>query len=172
VITNYSAGKDPIKRKVVEAGFFALGRTLQSASRFEPEVMKESEKWPIGFSFSMDVLPNGPSLAMEKRREGLVFLGLKKKADADLVVDIKNLSTAYRMIITEVGAHHVFAEHKIGVKGSIAESLRLIRMIYVAQGYLFPGFLSRNVLKAPMKMDLNRQLNRLKLLTRGLVLGQ
>lgn len=170
--SNIRPGTNRFKRSVVSLGFFALGRALQSASRIDSEVKQEVEAWPEGFSFSMNVMPNGPDLVMKKRSGIMRLSGFERKKDADLIVEIKNLDTAFKMITTQVGAHHVYAQHKIGVIGNVADSMRLIRMIYVAEGYLFPKLLNKNVLKQSPEMNLKKHLNRLHIYTLGLFLGK
>lgn len=170
--SNLKPESNILKKRVVQAGFFALGRALESASGFEKDVMRETDKWDEGFSFSMNVLPHGPALVMEKKNGKMIFLGLKKRDDAHLIVEIKNLDTAFQMITTQVGAHHVYAEHKIGVIGNVADSMRLIRIIYIAEGYLFPKILNKNILKKSPKMTLKKHINRAHIYTLGLLLGK
>ncbi len=169
--TNIEAGEDTVKYHAVKVGFLALGRALQSASHFEDEIKKEVSAWNEGFTFSMDVLPNGPSLVMRKENRRLKLLGIKKKADADLIVEIKNISAAFQMISMQAGAHHIYARHQISVTGNIADSMKLIRMLYIIEGYLFPKFLNKKVLKKSPKMTLKKHIGRLHIYTKGMILG-
>jgi len=169
---NITPEKDKLKHHTVKIGFIALGRALQSASNFEDEVIKEISCWNEGFSFSMNVLPNGPSFVMEKQNRKMKFLGTKNKEDADLIVEIKNLDTAFQMITTQAGAHHVYAQHKIAVIGDVADSMRLIRLIYIIEGYLFPKILNKNILKKSPKMTLKKHFNRLHIYTVGMLFGK
>jgi len=164
--------REDLKYHTVKVGFMALGRALQSASHFENDVVAEVAHWKVGFSFSMNVLPNGPSLVMEKRNRRMLFLGTKKKDDADLIVEIKDLDTAFKMITTQAGAHHVYAEHKIGVVGNVADSMRLIRLIYIVEGYLFPKMLNKNILKRSPRMTIRKHINRMHIYTIGMLLGK
>lgn len=170
--SNISPKKDNLKYHTVKIGFIALGRALQSASNFEAEVVKEISSWNEGFSFSMNVLPNGPSLVMEKQNRKMKFLGTKNKDDADLIVEIKNIDTAFQMITTKAGAHHVYAQNKIAVTGDIADSMKLIRLIYIIEGYLFPKILNKNILKKSPKMTLKKHFNRIHIYTIGMLFGK
>jgi len=170
--TNIKPGHKLLKRGIVKTGFLALGRAIESASHFEKDVIKEIANWPEGFSFNMTVLPYGPNLVMVKRKGVMKMLHVWKKDDANLIVEIKNLSTAFKMITTQLGAHNVFAQHKIGVIGNVADSMKLIRVIYIAEGYLFPEILNKNILKKSPKMTLKKHLNRFHILTKGMILGR
>ncbi len=169
--TNYRPGHKLIQRSVVKAGFLALGRGIESASHFEKSVQEEIKNWQEGFSFTMNVLPFGPKLAMRKKNGVLKMISLKKGETADLTVEIKNLTTAFRMITTQMGAHHVFAQNKIGVSGNIADSMRFIRIVYTVEAYLFPKILNKNILKKSPKMDIKKRFNRWHIYTRGMLFG-
>ncbi len=171
ILTDINPKREDVKYHAVKVGFMALGRALQSASHFEKEVVHEASSWNEGFAFSMDVLPAGPSLVVQKQGNILKFLGTEKRAESDLIVEIQDLDTAFKMITTQAGAHHVFAENKIAVTGNISDSMRLIRLIYIIEGYLFPSFLNKNILKKSPKMTLQKQLNRLHIFTKGMLFG-
>ncbi|MEN8121066.1 MAG: hypothetical protein ABFS35_11995 [Bacteroidota bacterium] len=170
--TNVKPGHKLLSRSIVKAGFLALGRAIESASHFEKDVLKEIEDWPEGFSYNLTVMPYGPNLVMEKRNGVMKMLHVKKKEDANLIVKIKNLSTAFKMITTQLGAHNVIAQNKIGVIGNVADTVKLIRVIYIAEGYLFPEILNKNILKKSPKMTLQKHLNRIHILTKGMILGR
>lgn len=163
--------KRPLRKFVVKAGFFLLGRALQSASRFDNELNSEISCWPRGFRVCMTVLPGGPAILLKKAGRSLKFKGLKYAEDADLLVEIKNIATAYRMILAQVGAHHVYAEHKIGVTGDIADSMRFIRMVNKVQSYLFFGPLNRKILKKRPKNNFRQILNTLHVYFIGIPFG-
>ena len=169
--TNIKSGKNHLKRFIVKAGFLSLGRAIESTSRFEKDVIKEIKDWPEGFSFNMMAIPLGPGLAMEKKNGSMRILK-KPRENPDLIVEIKTIGTAFKMIITLIGAHEVYAQHKIGVIGNVADSMKFIRIVYNAQAYLFPKFLHRNILKKSPKMGLKKQINRLHIYTIGMLLGR
>ncbi len=171
MITNYKPGHKLIQRTVVKTGFMALGRAIESASHFEDSVKHEIKDWNDGFTFTMNVLPYGPNLAMRKKNGVLKMIRLKKHENADLIVEIKNLTTAFRMITTQMGAHHVFAQNKIGVSGNIADSMRFIRIVYTVEAYMFPKILNKNILKHSPKMSLKKHMNRIHIYTKGMIFG-
>jgi hypothetical protein len=160
------------KKLIVTTGFFALGRVLESSSHFDENIKTDLNDWPEGFSFTMKVIPNGPSLSMKKEANILKFLGIKELKSPDMLVEVKNLDTAFKMITAQLGAHHVYAQHKIGVIGNIADSMKLIRMIYVAEDYLFPPILSKRIVKEISEPSVEKLINRFRVLVFGLLLGK
>jgi hypothetical protein len=159
-----------VKRKIVELGFLALGRGLQSCSHFEQTLIRELATWPEGYCFEMRVKPTGPSLKMQKTMG--VFEFMKGSQSADLVVELKNLEIAFQLITTQSGIPQVYAAHGIAVVGNVAKSMALIRMIDVVEAYLYPEFMSKNILKELPKMGISGYWNKLHLLTIGMLLGK
>jgi len=167
---NIKPKKNYFKRFVVKAGFLALGRAIESTSYFEKDVIAEIKDWTNGFSFSMNVMPLVPNLTMIKK-EG--HLKMQKNIEQpDLIVEIKNLATAFKMITTQLGVHHVYANHKIGLIGNIADSMKFTRIAYIVEAYLFPKFLNRQILKLSPEMGLKKQINRLHIYTVGMLFGR
>lgn len=170
--TNIKPGTSLQSKMVVKAGFFALGRTIAHLSVYDEEVQNEIKEWPEGFSFSMNVLPFGPCLVMEKRAGIMEFIGLEAKEDANMIVEIKSLTIAFKMIMAQLGAHNVYARHGIGVTGNIADSMKLIRIIYKAEAMLFPKFLNKKILKESPSETVQLQFQRMRAITMGVILGK
>lgn len=169
--SDYLPPKNLLRRSLIKVGFFLLGRGLQSASRFDKDLKDEWEAWPDGFLISMNVLPKGPALLLQKNSRALGYKGLKHDARADLIIEIKNTATAFRMILAQVGAHHVYAEHKIGVTGNISDSMRFIRLVNRTESYLFFGPLNRKILKKSPPLSFRRTLNIFHLYFLGIPFG-
>ena len=169
--SDYVPSKARFRRMLIKAGFFLLGRGLQSATRFDKDLHNDCADWPQGFRIAMQVLPGGPALLMEKKGKRLKFKGLKTDPDADLLIEIKNTATAFRMITAQIGAHHVYAEHKIGVVGNIADSMRFIRLVNKVEGYLFFGPLNKKILKKQPKNNLRQMVNTLHVYFLGIPFG-
>ncbi len=170
-MTDIKPSRTSFKRMVVSVGFWALGRALQSLSNFDAEVKNEISQWKEGFSFYLTVIPDGPNLSMKKRKGKLHFVGLKKVEDVDLIVDLKNLDTAFRMITAQWGVHEVYCQHKTGVVGNITDAMTLIRLIYTAEDYLFPPVLSKKILKSLIKSSFKKFLRRMRIYFLGLFFG-
>lgn len=170
--TNIKPKSQLAKKSVVAVGFFALGRVLEYASSFDDAIIDEIKDWEDGYSFYMKTMPNGPSMAVKKEGNALKFLGVKELTDADMVIEVKNVDTAFKMISAQLGVHHVYAQHKIGVIGNVGDSMKLIRMIYVAEDYLFPPILSKNILKTVSDSSIQKIINRFRVLVFGLLLGK
>ena len=163
--------KSLLKTSVVKAGFFALGRGCESTSHFDEGLKAELKSWPESYTIMLKVAPSGHELWLQKQDTGLKWIS-KQDKDADLIVLFKNLETAYQIITTQSNVHTAFAQNRIMVYGDVAQSMVLIRVLNIVQAYLFPPFLSKNVLKRVPKFSLKEHLGRARLYTVGLAFGK
>ncbi|NOX48753.1 MAG: hypothetical protein GXO89_17425 [Chlorobi bacterium] len=168
--TNIQPQKSSFKRFVVSTGFYALGRGAESVSRFNKDLKTELEAWPESYTIMLKVAPNGRELWLRKHGDRLKGIG-KQSTDADLIVLFKNLDTAFRVISTLSNVHTAFTQNRIMVFGDVAQSMVLIRILNIVQAYLFPPFLSKNVLKRVPRFSFSQHLGRLRVYTSGLLLG-
>lgn len=169
--TNIKPHKTIFKRFIVLAGFYALGKGMQSASHFDKDFIEEISSLPEGFLFQMVVVPNGPAVVLKKQNNAFVFKGLKPLAEASLTVKVKNMQSAFMMIVTIIGADRAFAEHRLSVEGDIANGMRITRCMNIVQFYLFPKILSKNILKVVPKLSLNKLLGRIRIYSLGILFG-
>ncbi len=161
---NYKYGTNRVKCRVVKFVMGLLGKALQEVSKIDEEVKEEIKALPEGFVGAMFVLPDGPSMAFKKEGDRLRYLGTDYPVDeADLVIMFKNLESAYMVMTAQLSTHKAYAQHRISVKGDLVNAMIITRCLNIVQAYLFPGPLGKLVLKRPLPMPLERQLNRLKL---------
>ena len=169
--TNIKPKNDHLKNAVVKAGFYALARGSESASKFNAELQRELEAWPEHYTIMLKVAPNGHEIWLQKQGDHLKWIKPKSE-DADLIVLFKNLDTAYRIITTQSNVHTAFTQNRIMVYGDVGASMVLIRVLNIVQAYLFPPLLSKNVLKRVPKFSLGEHIGRLRLYSLGLAFGK
>ena len=169
--TNIKPKNDRLKNAVVKAGFFALARGSESASKFNAEARQELKAWPEGYTLMLKVAPKGHEIWLQKQGNHLKWIKPKSE-DADLIVLFKNLDTAYRIISTQSNVHTAFTQNRIMVYGDVAASMVLIRVLNIVQAYLFPSFLSKNVLKRVPRFSIGEHLGRLRMYSLGLAFGR
>lgn len=169
--TNVKSGRDIFKRIVVTAGFFALGKGMQSASHFDKDFIESMSEFPDGFTFQMVVKPAGPAVVLEKKKGKFIFKGLKPLESASLTVYVKTMDAAFMMIVTLLGAAQAFAEHRLIVVGDLPDGLRITKCMNIVQFYLFPKILSKNILRKVPKLTPARLIGRIRLYCVGVLFG-
>ena len=160
---------DFLKKKIVQIGFTLLGQGLESCSYFDSQLKDELKALNNNFSFELKVSPKGPSMFLILKNKRLSYCNIKNDSEPDLEIIIKNLSTAFKMITTQMGTHIVYAQHKIALKGRITESMIVTRMMYRVQELLFPRFLHKNILKKSPAFSLKRLGMQLHIYTLGII---
>lgn len=168
--TQIKPKQSTFKRFVVSAGFYALGRGVESASRFNKNLKSEIDAWDEDYTIMLKVAPSGAELWLQKKGKYIKWIK-KQDKEADLIVLFKNLDTAFKIITTLSNVHTAFSQNRIMVYGDVAQSMVLIRVLNIVQAYLFPPFLSKNVLKRVPKFNLSQHLGRARLYTSGLLFG-
>ena len=159
------------KRIIIKTVLFILGRAFQSASVLDSEIINEIAVWPEGFTMMFMVKPAGPFLTLKKFKGKIRYCGLKKPAEADLTVFFKNTASAFMLFTIQIGFPEGYARHIISVGGDIPEAMRLIRCFNIVQAYLFPGLISKRILKRVPRMGFRRQFNRILIYTAGIPTG-
>ncbi len=136
-----------IHRFIVKVGFWALGKATARASVIDPVIKQEVNHWPEGFTITLKVLPSGPAVSWQKHGRKIKYLGLMAQPHADLTVGIKNLKAAVRMILAQLGIARAYAYRRIAIEGNTMDAMVLTRVLDRVEAYLFPRFLSKNLLK-------------------------
>lgn len=75
----------------------------------------------------------------------------KKKADIDIV--FRNDMAAFKVFTGQMGIDKAYAVHAFTLKGSINDAMGIVRMIDIAEGYLFPKFYAGRILKGEIRRE-------------------
>lgn len=127
-----------VKASVASTALLALGVAFEILSVHSEEMKRELANWEEGRTFSLGVLPDGPSIAVRKQGGRLVLLG-RGDHRAPLRVLFKNVDVALRVLTGLMSAHQGFAEHRMIVHGPLDETMQANRAMAIVVKYLFPG---------------------------------
>ncbi|MGF3113140.1 hypothetical protein [Facklamia sp. P9177] len=136
-----------MKKLMVEIGLKFLVRGLIAAAKVEPAIQKELGHYADGFLFELTVLNTSTKVFFEKRNDGFNYLGKHVDAPADLSIIFKSYRAAQMLILGQIGLHQGYAQHRFIVKGDFLKTMPLVRILYYVEAYLFPNFISKNILK-------------------------
>ena len=131
---------------VATTGLVALGVAFEILSHHSAEMRREIEPWREGHTFSLGVLPSGPTIAVRKEGALLRFLG-RGDHGAPLRILFKNLDSALLVLTGQLASHIAFAEHRILVHGPLDETVQANRAMAIVVKYLFPGFMLGSLTK-------------------------
>ena len=163
-------GEKRLKLLTARIVFFVLGRAFQSGSIHDPDIRKEIEVWPEGFILVLSILPKGPRMVLEKTGKRLIFRG-EKPHGGNLVINFKNIESAFLVLTPQMGPSQAFAERRMTVEGSLGNAMVFTRCLNIILAYLYPRFLSRKLLKRVPEMPFQKQTRRLFIYVLGIPLN-
>lgn len=138
----------------MEHGYLAvmlwfMGRAIQAASRVDPEVRQEVKELPENFRFSLEVIPGGPALVVEKTPGGgLAYIGWRTAGRRiDLRIRIKGVAAAMLLFTFRESTAESAARNRLLVEGRLEGACAAVRIIDVVEVYLLPRFLARRAVK-------------------------
>ena len=137
-----------IKEITVKVVMAVLGKAIQEASKVDEDVKKEISFYDDGFTVMMRVLPEGPKMAIRKNGDRFYYLGSNISPDeADLVINFKNLQSAFLVFTAQMGTVEGFVQHRLNIKGDLANAMVFTRCVNIVQRYLFPAVINKLILK-------------------------
>lgn len=131
---------------------FFLFRALRALARLDSRVKAEIEAWPAGWVLGM-VMPGGPSLYVTRTEKGLVRL--REWAAPDILILFKSIRDAFYVFTGQMGVAGAYSQHRFCLRGNVSDAMSFVRCVDLAEGYLFPGFWAKNILKAIPKKQVS-----------------
>lgn len=158
------------KKFLIKILLFFVGRGMQSASKYDPDVKKEIEAYPDNLTITMNILPNGSSMTIQKQGSALQYI--QNVQQPDLTISFKNIESAFMVLTAQIGTPQAYAEHRISVKGNVTYAVIFTRCMKILQGYLFIGIINKRIMKRLPPMPLKKQLIRIYIYTIGIPFGR
>ena len=124
------------------------------------EVIREripAEEAPEGLKISLRMDATiGPaeSYRVDAAADGFTVTGtpwgfrkLDKETAGDVTIRFKSPSDAFRVFTGQISVGQAYAQHKFVLRGDMALAMPFVRCVDITEGYLFPEFLAKRILK-------------------------
>ncbi len=147
-----------MKKFIVKTGFWALGKSVAHACRFDKQLQQELEFYNDGFTIALYVFRTPIYISWQKQGNRLVFKGFGQSVKPDLKVIIKDLASAFKMVIARLGIAQAYARRRIAIEGNTVHAMVLTRILDRVEAYLFPKFLTKKILKQVPKFGFKQYL--------------
>ena len=147
------------KYALVDTTLTVIGAAFEVVSQMVPELKAEIADWNEGRKCGVGVLPNGPYITIQKKKDSIVYLG-KGKQDADVTFLFKNLDSAVMLFTAQMSAHQAAAECRILIDGVNSYAMELNRALSIVETYLFPGLILNMIFKRPPKLTAKQQITK------------
>ncbi len=124
-----------------------LYRAIRVLSHCDSRIKQELLDLPEGQIVRFSVSPHKKSRSLSFQISGGTICKVKPNAAADIHITFKNESMAFRVFTGRMGIAGAYAAHAFILKGNINEAMGIVRVVDLVEGYLFPRFMSRRILK-------------------------
>lgn len=132
------------QRTVCRVVLFFLFRALNALSVRDSRVAAEIAPWPEERVLGLEV-PGGRTLYIVRRGKRLARL--KNAPVPDILIRFKSVRDAFYVFTGQMGVAAAYAQHRFAVRGNVSETMSFVRCVDLAEGYLFPPFWAKSILK-------------------------
>jgi len=142
------SGSKPVKRAYVALMLWFVGRAIEAAARVDEAVKAEFDGLSPEFSFSLGVMPQGPTMIVGKDAQGLVkYRGWNPEGEKiDLKMKIKNLEGAILMFTFQESTAVATARNRLIVDGEVSAACAVVRVLDIVEVYLLPKLIAKGSL--------------------------
>ncbi len=129
-----------------------LYRAIRVLSHADSRVQEELRQMPQGQRVRLSVSPDesAPSLTFSVS-DGTIHR-CARSVRPDIHIVFKNETMAFRVFTGRMGIAGAYAAHAFILRGNINETMGVVRVVDLVEGYLFPRLITRRILKeAPDK---------------------
>lgn len=144
-----------IKKFIISFVAKLIGRGLQATVRMDSTAREEITDWEDGFTIVLDTYKNGPKVCFVKEGNSL----LKKKYEDGMKTNIriffKSTNIVFKLFTGQLGLDKAYAQNRMIVKGDIFQALKVVRMFYICECYLFPKFIWSKIIMDKPKLTSN-----------------
>ena len=140
------------KKKIAAVVLYFLYGAIYQLYKKDTRVKAEIEDWQEGTVFAISACKNGPVLYLGKK--GGRLKRFKNPAKTDVLIEFKSIEIAFVVLTGRMGIAQAYSAHSFYLKGSVNRTMSLVRCVDLAEGYLFPAFMSRHILKEIPKKQL------------------
>lgn len=142
-------GKDRLKRIYITILLWIVGRAIQAAASFIPEIKKEFEEAGDPFALCLEVLAHGPSMMLVKTEKGKIrYVGSKKK-DISTTIDlkVKSMDTAFKIFTFQESTATAMARERFIVDGDLPQAMAFVRVLNTIEVLLLPRIIAALAVK-------------------------
>lgn len=144
-----------LKKRVIAIIAFFIGRGLQATIRMDLGVREEIKNWKEGFTIVIETYRKGPKICFVKSGHHLLVKKYNKDMQSDIWIMFKSINAVFETFTGQVGLDRAYAENRMIVRGDLFQTLKVVRMFYACECYLFPKYIWGKIIKDKPKLASN-----------------
>lgn len=129
-----------------------LCRALKFLSHRDSKIREEAQRWPEGKTLRLEV-PGATGFTVTGTKDG--FQKLHKDTPGDVTIRFKSPADAFRVFTGQIGIAQAYAQHRFVLRGDMGLAMPFVRCVDRTEGYLFPAFLAKRILKRLPKKEVS-----------------
>jgi hypothetical protein len=151
-------GGRPFTRMYLSFMLWFVGRAIQAAAKVDPDIQREFDDLPDGFTFALTAAPNGPSMVVGKDTEGRVkYLGGSIEGrDLNVKMTLKSMEGLFVLFTFRESTPVANARDRLFVEGEVPEACAAVRVLDAVQVYLLPKPVAKLAIKRYPKWSFKR----------------
>ncbi len=152
--------KPAFEQSYVKLMMDVIGRGLVMASQVDDEVKQEVSKFPVGFTLSMTVFPNGPAFVAKVNAQHQLELLKSPEIKPDLVIKFKHMHHAFLVFSFQESTAQAFANDRMIADGDLSYAIRLVRCLNKMESLILPKVIAELAVKQyPTQLNLKEKLS-------------
>ena len=124
-----------------------LYRGIRVLSRTDSRVKQELMDMPEGRTIRFAVAPDEKAPALCFTVKNGTIQKAKKNVRPEVDIVFKNEKMAFRVFTGRMGIAGAYGAHAFTLRGNINETMGVVRIVDLVEGYLFPKFIAKHILK-------------------------
>lgn len=138
-----------IQNTICSVVLLVLARTLEVLPSFDERAQCELGQLPEGFVYTILIAGKyGAKLTMTIKEGKLNRTKIVQASASGVTITFKSVNAAFRVFTGQTGVAQAYVQHRFILSGDIALAMPLVRLIDIAEGYLFPSIITRRFLRA------------------------
>ncbi|MCG8670093.1 MAG: SCP2 sterol-binding domain-containing protein [Pseudomonadales bacterium] len=135
------------QRAYVTGMMSLISRLLQAGSEVDDDIQREVAALPDGFVFRMEVMPDSPSLMLQKRDGTLHILPKESPIKSDLTIKFKHVTHAFLVFSFQEGTATAFANDRMLLDGNTALAMKIVRCLNRVESLVLPKVVAERAVK-------------------------
>jgi hypothetical protein len=139
-----SPGPSPLKRLYLSLMLWFVGRAIEAAAKVDRGVRQELDAIPKGFTFALNIAPDGPAMVVGKDKTGRVrYLDTNTKDRyIDLTLTIKSIEAAMLLFTFQEAMVTAVARDRLIVDGDVPTACSVVHLLELVEVFLLPKSLA------------------------------
>lgn len=139
--------KPALEQAYVKVMMDVIGRGLVMASQVDDEIKHEVSVFPVGFTLSMKVFPNGAAFIARVNQNHQLELVKSLDTKPDLSIIFKHVHHAFLVFSFQESTAQAFANDRMIADGDVAYAIRLVRCLNKMEALILPKLVAELAVK-------------------------